>query len=140
MFNQTLVYTTLFSALFMILSLKFMELFSFIKWSPIGWAEKSAYFEPLHFTIKWGMLFIGLMAIFAVIYIIISFLDSIPPAVSALFISILGIVVLEWFISEPKTPIEVIKSVSLPLLAITAIVLRFIAGTAVFYKELLRKV
>lgn len=140
MFNQTFVYTTLFSALFMALSLKFMELFSFIKWSPIGWAERSVYFEPLHFTIKWGMLFLGLMVIFAVIYIIISFLDSIPPAVSALFISILGIVVLEWFISEPKTPIEVIKSVSLPLLAITAIVLRFIAGTAVFYKELSRKV
>ena len=140
MFNQTFVYTAVFSALFMVLSLMFMELFSFIKWSPIGWAERSAYFEPLHFTIKWGMLFLGLMAIFAVIYILTSFLDSIPPGVSALFIGIIGLIALEWFISEPKSPVEVITSISIPLLATTAIVLRFIAGTAVYHKELLRKV
>ena len=117
-----------------------MELFSFIKWSPIGWAERSAYFQPLHFMIKWGVLFLGLMAIFAVIYILISFLESIPPAVSALFIGVIGMIALESFINEPKPPVEIIKSISIPLLATTAIVLRFIAGTAVYHKELLRKV
>lgn len=140
MFNKTFVYTTLFSALFMTLSLKFMELFSFIKWSPIGWAEKAALFSPFHFTVKWGILFLVLVIIFAVIYIIMSFLDSIPPALSALFLGVIAIIAVEWFISEPKSPIEVIKSISVPLLSITAIVLRFIAGTAVFHRELSRKV
>lgn len=140
LFNQTFVYTTLFSALFMILSLKFMQLFSFIKWSPIGWEKKFPLFSTFHFTVKWGILFVALLIIFAVIYMIVSHLTSIPPALTAIFISVLGIIALEWFISEPKSPMEVMTSISIPLLSVTAIVLRFIVGTAVFYKEISRKV
>ena len=40
MIDKTFLYTSLFSALFTTLSLKFLQMFSFIKWSPIGWADK----------------------------------------------------------------------------------------------------
>lgn len=117
-----------------------MQLFSFIKWSPIGWTKKWTLFSTAHYTVKWGILFLVLVMIFAIIYMMVSFLDSIPGALTALFISVIGIIAVEWLISEPKSPIEVIKSVSLPLFSVTAIVLRFIVGTAVFHRELLRKV
>lgn len=140
MFNQTFVYTTLFSALFMSISLKFMQLFSFIKWSPIGWAKKWDLFATAHFAVKWGILFLVLVIIFAILYMMVSFFDSIPAALTALFISVIGIIAVEWFISESKSPEELFKSISIPLLSVTAIVLRFIVGTAVFHRELLRKV
>lgn len=117
-----------------------MQLFSFIKWSPIGWAKKWTLFSNFHFAVKWGILFLALVIIFAVIYMMVSFLDSIPVALTALFISVIGIIAVEWLISEPKSPVEVIKSISIPLLSLTAITLRFIVGTAVFHRELLRKV
>lgn len=140
MFNQIFAYTTLFAALFTALSLKFLHIFSFIEWSPIGWAKKWGAFSTLHFTVKWGIFFIALLLIFAVIYMMMSFLDSISPAVLAIFFTIIGVIAIEWLISEPKSPTEVLKSLSIPFLSVIAIVLRFIAGTAIFQKELSRKV
>ncbi|AOV07828.1 hypothetical protein [Sporosarcina ureilytica] len=140
MIDRTFFLTSFFSAIFMVISLKILELFDFIKWSPIGWAKNWSAFSAIHYTIKWGMLFIALFIVFAVLYILISFLDSIPPSIPAIIISILGIIVLEWFINHSTTPWATIQSISIPLLSVTAIVLRFIAGTAIFNKELSRKV
>lgn len=140
MFNKTFVYTSIFSAIFMTVSLSFIHLFNFIKWSPVGWTKEWRFFSSAHYSVKWLILFLALVIIFALLYVVFSFLDAISPAVLAIVFGVIGIIVLEWFISEPKTPIEVVKSISLPLLAITAMVLRFISGTAVFMKKFTRKV
>lgn len=140
MFNSMFVYTTLFSALFMTLMLKFMHLFSFIKWSPVGWAKKGALFANLHVTVQWGILFLSFVVLFALIYVCVSFLNSIPAAIPSLLISVFGVIFVEWVIGDKQSPMEVLRSISIPLLSITAIVLRFIVGTAVFHRELLRKV
>lgn len=140
MFNKTFAYTTLFSSLFMVFMLKFLHLFSFIKWSPIGWEKKWSAFSSVHDLVKWAILFLLLILVFAALYILTSFLESVSPAVLAIVISVIGMIAVEWLISEPKTPFEVIQSMSIPLLSVTAITLRFIAGTAIFFKELSRKV
>ena len=140
MFNKTFVYTSIFSAIFMTLSLSFIHLFNFIKWSPVGWTKEWRFFSSAHYSIKWMVLLLALVIIFAVLYIVFSFLDAISPAVLAIVFGVIGIIALEWFISEPKTPIEVVKSISIPFIAITAIVLRFISGTAVFMRKITRKV
>jgi len=124
----------------MTLSLSFMQLFNFIKWSPVGWAKELSLLSSAHFSIKWLLLFLAMIITFALFYILFSFLDAIPPSVLALSFGLVGIIVIEWFISEPKTPIGVIKSISIPFAAMTAIVLRFISGTAVFMRKITRKV
>lgn len=139
MLNQTFVYTSLFAALFMVLSLKFLELFSFIKWSPVGFLKNESLLPKMHFTIQWGVLFIILCVVFAIFYIIFSFLSSIPPAVPAILFSVMGVLLIEWFIDSARTPVETLQSLSIPFLSIIAITLRFISGTASFYKELSKK-
>ena len=124
----------------MTLSLSMMDLFDFIKWSPVGWTKEWGLLSSAHVSVKWGVLFLSLFVIFAIIYIVTSFLDAISPAVLAIIIGVVGIIVLEWFISGPISPIDLIKSISVPLLAITAIALRFITGTAVFMRKISRKV
>lgn len=47
MINKTLGWTAFFSALFTVLSLKFLHLFNFISWSPVGWAKKRCYLHRL---------------------------------------------------------------------------------------------
>ena len=74
MINKTFFYTSLFSALFMALSLRFLQLFTFIEWSPIGWADKWPEVDSSHSSIKWVLLFLGLFIIFAILYILSSFL------------------------------------------------------------------
>lgn len=138
MLNKTFMYTSIVSALFMALSLKFLQLFDFIKWSPIGWFKKWQVLPAAHYSIKWFFLIVVLAILFAIAYLIISLVESIPPSVSALIFTIVTIITLEWMISEPKTPIEAIRAISIPLLSITAIVFRFISGTAVYMRKLSR--
>ena len=135
MINRTFLYTSLFSALFTTLSLRFLQLFSFIEWSPIGWSDKWPEVDSSHYSIKWVLLFLGLFIIFAILYILSSFLGAIPPSLSAIIIGIIGITILEWFISEPRSLIAFFENISYPFLAIIAITLRFITGTAVFMRN-----
>ncbi|WP_342505171.1 hypothetical protein [Sporosarcina sp. FSL K6-2383] len=136
MLNKTLLWTAFFSAIFTALSLKFLHLFNFISWSPIGWVEKGMLFESAPIVIQWGLLFIVLIVTFAILYFAVSFTTSIPPSISALAIAIIAVFAIEWTITSPKTPFDAIKSVSIPFLSIIAIVLRFLTGTAVFMKKL----
>lgn len=139
MLNRTLFYTSLVAALFMVLSLKFMELFSFIKWSPVGFLKNESIFPKMHFTIQWGILFVILLIVFTLIYILLYLLATIPPAVSAIILSIIGVLLIEWFVNGERTPAEMIQAVSIPFLSTVAIILRFISGTASFNKELSKK-
>jgi hypothetical protein len=135
MLTKTFMYTSLFAALFMAVALRFMQFFNFIKWSPIGWSKKWDLFYFAHSSVKWILLFIGLVIFCAIIYFITSFIHSIPPSISALIIGAIIIITLEWAVNNHDSLVEAIRSISLPLFAVTAIVLRFISGTAVFMKK-----
>ncbi|MEK5038729.1 hypothetical protein [Sporosarcina sp. FSL K6-3457] len=136
MINKTLGWTAFFSALFTVLSLKFLHLFNFISWSPVGWAKKEMLFASTHIIIHWLLLLLILMVVFAILYFAVSFTTSIPPSVTSLILAILAVFAIEWTIGLPKTPFDAFTSLSMPFLAIIAIVLRFITGTAVFMKKL----
>jgi hypothetical protein len=136
MINKTLLWTALVGAFFTTIALKFMQLFNFISWSPIGWAKEWQLFAYVHFTIKWALLFVALVLLYAIVYFAVSFTTSIPPSITALIIGIIVVFTVEWTIGSPKTPLAAIKSISLPYFALMAIVFRFITGTAVFMKKL----
>lgn len=139
MLNKTLVYTSVFAALSMGLSLKFLHFFNFIKWSPVGWSKQWKLFTSehfMHYIVNWLLLILALSVLFAIIYIILSFLYKIPPSISALILGLLFVFVAEWFIHKPDSPTRMIQSLSIPFLAVTAIIFRFITGTAVYMKEI----
>ena len=136
MLKQTLFWTALCSSIFTTVSLKFFQLFNFIEWSPIGWAENWRSFAYMHFSIQWALLIIGLTLLYALIYTAVSFTTSIPPSVTALIIAVIGVLAVEWSIHSPSTPSAAIGSVSMPLLALLAIVMRFITGTAVYMRKI----
>lgn len=140
MLNKTFVITSICAAVFMAISLKFLHLFKFIKWAPTGWAKNWSAVEALHYSIKWFLLIIGLTIIFSIIYLVTSFMEAIPPTISSIVLCIAFILLAEWMITKPETPLTAIKSMSIPFFSITAIILRFIIGTSIFMRELSRKV
>ncbi|WP_186670565.1 hypothetical protein [Sporosarcina sp. BP05] len=135
MINKTLLWTALVGAFFTTIALKFLQLFNFINWSPVGWAKKWHLFPSAHFTIKWALLFVALVLLYAIVYFAVSFTTSIPPSITALTIGIIVVFTVEWTIGSPKTPFAAMKSISLPYFALMAMVFRFITGTAVFMKK-----
>lgn len=136
MINKTFVMTAIVAGLFMGLALKFLHFFKFIKWSPIGWSKKYQILVGTHWSVKWIFLIIVFTVLFALFYIIFSFLEAIPPGLLAIFLSVIVIIMAEWLIGGPKTFTEIVKSVSIPLLSVTAIVFRFLAGTAVYMRKM----
>ncbi|MCZ2260096.1 hypothetical protein [Sporosarcina sp. G11-34] len=139
MFNKTFVYTSIFGALSMAFALKFLQFFNFISWSPVGWSKRWKIFPSnhvMHYIANWLLLILALTVLFAIVYILTSHLYKIPPSVSAILISIIFVFVTEWFISKPNTFLDLIRSLSVPLLALAAIYFRFIVGTAVYMKEI----
>lgn len=135
MINNTLLWTAITGALITTIALKFLQLFKFINWSPVGWAKKWHLFEYAHQSIKWTLLFIALTLLFAILYFVVSFTTSIPPSITALILGSIVVFTVEWTIGSPQSPVAAIKSISIPYLALMAIVFRFITGTAVFMKK-----
>lgn len=139
MFNKTFVYTSVFAALAMALSLKFLHFFNFVKWSPVGWSKRWNVFPAehiMHYIVNWLLLILALSILFAILYAVLSFLHKVPPSISALILGLLFVYVVEWFINKPDSPVQIIRSLSIPFLAVTAIVFRFVSGTAVYKKEI----
>lgn len=139
MLNRTFFLTALAAAVFMVLSLQFLKLFSFIKWSPVAFMDKDLFFPKMHISLQWLILFVLLFVVFMVCYAILFNLHAVRPSILAIVFSLFAVLLIEWFVDDAKTPTALFKSVSIPLLSIIAITFRFIAGTAVFYKELSKK-
>ncbi|WP_432358637.1 hypothetical protein [Sporosarcina sp. UB5] len=135
MFNKTMVWTTIIAALFTTGALKFLQFFNFIKWSPVGWGKKWLLFGSSDEGWKWAILFIILFIVFGLFYALSRATANIPPAITAITVSIIAAIAIEWIIYSPQTFPEGVKKLSIPFFSIIAIVSRFIAGTAVYMKN-----
>ena len=135
MFNKTMIWTTFIAALFTTGALKFLHFFNFIQWSPVGWGKKWLFFGSSDEGWKWALLFIVLFIAFGLFYVLSRATTNIPPAVTAISISIIAAVAIEWIIHTPETFTEGVKKLSIPFFAMIAIVSRFITGTAVYMKK-----
>ena len=127
---------TFFSALFsMTIRLKFFHLFNFIKWSPVGWAEKWQLFAYGAFYIQMGVAFYCTgVVICDSLYC--RFIYNIHSAIChSAIIGIIVVFAIEWTISSPETPTAAIKSVSIPFFAMIAIVFQIYHRNSCFYEE-----
>jgi hypothetical protein len=130
-----MIWTTIIAALFTTGALKFLHFFNFIKWSPVGWGKKWLLFGSSNEGWKWVLLFIFLLLVYGVFYLFSRTTHKIPPAITAISVSIIAAVAIEWVIYTPQSFTEGIKKLSIPFISIIAIVSRFITGTAVYMKK-----
>lgn len=135
MLTKTMIWTSIIAALFTTGSLKILHYFNFIKWSPIGWGKKWLLFGSSHEAWKWGILFISLLLLFVLFYQFSKMTTRIPPSITAIAISLISAVTIEWIIFLPSSITEGIKALSIPFFSILAIVSRFVTGTAVYMKK-----
>ncbi|MBB4825699.1 magnesium-transporting ATPase (P-type) [Sporosarcina luteola] len=133
---NTMVWTTLVASIGILIALRGFYYFHFINWSPVGWAKRWELFGSSSALWKWTFLFLIIFICSVVYYYLISLTSSIPPTISSLIVSIILAVAIEWSILVPTTLMEGLRSLSYPFLALVAVAIRFITGTAVFMKKL----
>ncbi|REB10048.1 hypothetical protein DVB69_04380 [Sporosarcina sp. BI001-red] len=135
----TLFWTALVAALLTALSLKFLKVFHFVKWSPLGWSKKWDILATESPIVKWFVLIIVLVLIFIVLYSILQVTSKIPPSITSIVLALLLVCAVEWTISRPDSIGSAFKSVSIPFLCLIAIITRFVVGTSVYMKNELPK-
>lgn len=126
--------TSFAAALFMTLSLKFLHLFHLIKWNPITFLKKVPAMDWTTFE-KWFVLFLILMVIALLFYFVGQTLLAKSPFLFSLIIGGIIALILEWKILDLPIELTSFKKISIPLIVITIMTIRFIAETAQYMQN-----
>lgn len=137
--KEVFFWTSFIAALSLTIALKFLQFFHFIDWSPVEKLESGFILTSHQWLIKWLLLGIIIWGL-CLLHMLIT---QAFPWQNATFISIGLTVVYIFLITQYIQPKELEKDfweqLSLPLLAVLAIVIRFMSGTVLFFRELSKK-
>lgn len=135
--TSTHVWTAVMAAVLSIISLKFLQVFKFIKWSPIGWTKKLHMLTTFPGWLKWVLLGVICFLLFFILYFIARLTFKIPPTVSSLIVTIIVIIFIEWMIhvKADLTMTQFIKKISIPFACLFAMIFRFVIETSVYMKK-----
>ncbi|MCM3359887.1 MULTISPECIES: DNA helicase [unclassified Psychrobacillus] len=129
------VLTSLAAAIGITALLKFLHLFSFVKWNPVGFSKSFEMFEDTNVYLRWLVLFLVIWVISIVIYYISLLTSKVPVAISSLIFGILLAFVVEWLISDAGTMLKTMKKLSIPFICIVVIGMRFLMESAIFHSK-----
>lgn len=130
---KSIALSTSFAAtLFLIVMLKILDFFHFIKWNPIGFYKMFHIFSKSHVFVKWGILFIIIWAVCIVLFYISMLFMKIPVSITSIAVGLLIAFVLEWIILDADTLEKTIKKMSIPFICIIIISTRFLMESSIF--------
>lgn len=127
--------TSIFGSIVLTASLKMLSVFKFIKWNPIGFSKKYHLFEDSHPFISW--LFLALLIFLAnlILYLLMQYVQNVPPFITSLIIGGLFAMVAEWIIYDLPAELSSFKKLSIPFMVMVVINARFIIETASFHYQ-----
>ncbi|GKV68104.1 hypothetical protein NCCP2716_06020 [Sporosarcina sp. NCCP-2716] len=129
---HTFFWTAAVAGLFSALSLKFLHIFHFVSWSPVGWMDRFVFLTKQPSAVKWTVFILLLFVLHAMLYGLFTAASQLPPSVMAILMAIIVVCAVEWAVTPPASLKSAYRAVSIPLLALAAIIMRFVSGTAVF--------
>ncbi|MGX9135238.1 hypothetical protein ACWV26_12830 [Rummeliibacillus sp. JY-2-4R] len=128
---QTFFWTILCSSITFTLSLKILEVFKFMKFSPIGWTKKWHVFSGSHTVVKWFILWIIIIIIAAILFGMAELLKKARMD----FLSLVFAIVIVWLIEWSVQKTFYIHKFSIPLATVIAIHLLWIFQTAAYHAK-----
>lgn len=135
--TSTHIWTALAASALSLVLLKFLKVFHFIRWSPIGWSKRIYAFTDAPDWAKWVLIGAVCFIFFFLLYMIALFTANIPITLTSLLFTVLAVVSVEWMIyAKPDlTVMQFMKKLSIPFACLFAIVIRFVVGTSVYMKN-----
>lgn len=121
--------TALVTSLFVTLGLKGLHAFHFIKWNPIHFLQK---FEKLDWTTLacWMVLFFLLVAVAYFLLYLFQYVLYQAPFVVSLIFGLAVALVIEWQVRNLPIEWKSLKTLSVPLIVLLLISMRFLSETA----------
>ena len=127
------IVTSLVAAFFLTVSMKLLSVFSFIKWSPVGYTKKLGILEHNHWFVKWLFLLIVIFIIILIFYFIMQYVQMVPAFVTSLIIGGIFALLCEWVIFDLPAELSSFKKLSIPFMVTVIITARFVFDTAMFH-------
>ncbi|MBM7607134.1 hypothetical protein JOD29_000371 [Lysinibacillus composti] len=125
--------TSLAASIFLAVGLKLLNLFHFIKWNPVGYAEKWGVLEQSHGLVRWFFLLIVLFIILFILYLIMQYVALVPPFVTSLVIGGVIALLAEWIIKDLPAELSSFKKLSIPFIVTVIMTSRFVFETATYH-------
>lgn len=125
-------------ALFITVSLKFMDLFHLITWNPISFLKHVTYMEWSTFE-KWFVLFLILSVVAVIVYFISQTILGKSPLVFSLIAGLIIAIATEWRVLDLSFKWSSLKEISIPFVVIVLIAIRFVAETAQYNTQTVKE-
>ncbi|SER80691.1 hypothetical protein [Psychrobacillus sp. OK032] len=133
--KSLVISTSIAATVVILIMLKILDFFHFIKWDPVGFADNFQSLKDSNVFIKWGILFIIVWAASIVLYYISLLFMKIPVAITSLAIGLLIAFALEWIILDASSIEKTIKKMSIPFICIIILATRFLMESAIFQAQ-----
>lgn len=127
--------TSLVASLGVVIMLKMLSYFHFIKWNPVGFSHTFEMFSKSNVSVKWGVLFLFTWAVCIALYYISILFVKVPVSITSLVLGLLIAFVLEWIILDANSIEKTFKKLSIPFICIVLIFVRFLMESAIFHAQ-----
>src|SRR5690606_29308421 len=125
--------TSIAASIFLSLMLQMLSYFKFIKWNPIGFAERYGILEESHAIVHWLFLAIMIFLTSFILYLIMQYVYNVPAFITSLVIGVILAIMTEWIIYDLPAELSSFKKLSIPFMVIIVISARFLFETASFH-------
>lgn len=124
--------TSIVSAIWLAVSLKFLHFFKFIDWRPVGFIKKWGVKDAFS---AWLLFIIILFVVAFIIYFITQYSWRVPAFLTSLIIGVALALATEWIIFDLPADKASFKKLSIPFIVLVVITCRFLIETATFHFE-----
>lgn len=124
--------TSIVSAIWLALSLKFLEYFNFIHWHPVGFTKKWGMKDAFS---SWALFILILFVVALILYLLMQYSWKVPAFLTSLIIGLAIAIVTEWIIYDLPAEGEAFRRLSIPFIVVVVITCRFVIETSIFHYQ-----
>ncbi|MEK4628187.1 MAG: DNA helicase [Solibacillus sp.] len=130
---MTSILTCIVAACVLALLLKFLHLFHFIKWSPVGFTKKLGIEDITAFE-KWLIIILIFFVIALLLYYLFVYIP-IRPDIASILLGLAVAILVEWIIYRYPLELSSFKKLSIPFIVVIMIMFRFIIESAAYLRN-----
>jgi len=126
------LWTAAVASLFFAATLKFLDVFHFIDWKPLGWSKRYHLFEQSSGFFQWILLYVLIFIFSLLLFYIAKITKKAKPSILSFIAGLIIAIFIEWLIQRPNDIGKYLKDFSVPFGVAVLITTRFIVETAIF--------
>lgn len=124
--------TSLFSTVTLLIMFKLLQLFNWVNWHPTAFLKDAGMKDKVS---RWLLLGIIVFIICMIVFLLLQYVQNVPPFLLSLIIGLAIAITAEWLIYDLKAEFASFKKLSIPFMVVIITASRFIIESAIFHRK-----